>query len=45
MGAAGRERVVAHYDWRQVARLTEAGYRGIVRAAARRAATVRAVAP
>jgi glycosyltransferase involved in cell wall biosynthesis len=46
MGAAGRERVVARYDWRQVARLTEATYRGIVRAAGRRtAATVRAVAP
>jgi glycosyltransferase involved in cell wall biosynthesis len=34
MGAAGRARVVAAYDWREVARKTEINYRRIVRAAA-----------
>jgi D-inositol-3-phosphate glycosyltransferase len=49
MGAAGRARVVAAYDWREVARKTEINYRRIVRAAARSGAAPRraqgAVAP
>jgi len=44
MGAAGRERVVAAYDWREVARKTEINYRRIIRSAAARSAR-RAVAP
>jgi glycosyltransferase involved in cell wall biosynthesis len=44
MGAAGRERVVAAYDWREVARKTEVTYRRIVRAAKPRSIG-RAVAP
>jgi len=43
MGAAGRARVVAAYDWREVARKTEINYSRIVRAARRPAR--RAVAP
>jgi glycosyltransferase involved in cell wall biosynthesis len=38
MGAAGRARVVAAYDWREIARQTELNYRRIVRAAAPRRA-------
>jgi D-inositol-3-phosphate glycosyltransferase len=45
MGAAGRERVVAAYDWREIARKTEASYQRIVRSTARRGVRVRAVAP
>jgi glycosyltransferase involved in cell wall biosynthesis len=49
MGAAGRERVVAAYDWREIARKTEATYQRIVRSTARRGVRVRvrvrAVAP
>ena len=44
MGAAGRERVVAAYDWREVARKTEVTYGRIVRSAAAGPAR-RAVAP
>jgi hypothetical protein len=44
MGAAGRARVVAAYDWREIARKTEINYRRIIRSAARRPAR-RAVAP
>jgi len=43
MGAAGRARVVAAYDWREIARKTEINYRRIIRSAANRSA--RAVAP
>jgi glycosyltransferase involved in cell wall biosynthesis len=45
MGAAGRERVVAAYDWREVARKTEISYQRVVRSTARRGVRVRAVAP
>jgi glycosyltransferase involved in cell wall biosynthesis len=45
MGAAGRERVVAAYDWREIARKTEARYQRIVRSAAQHGVRVRAVAP
>jgi D-inositol-3-phosphate glycosyltransferase len=34
MGAAGRARVVAAYDWREIARKTEINYRRIIRSAA-----------
>jgi glycosyltransferase involved in cell wall biosynthesis len=44
MGAAGRARVVAAYDWREIARKTEINYRRIIRSAATRPAQ-RAVAP
>jgi D-inositol-3-phosphate glycosyltransferase len=44
MGAAGRARVVAAYDWREIARKTEINYRRIIRSAASRPAR-RAVAP
>jgi hypothetical protein len=44
MGADGRERVVAAYDWREIARKTEINYRRIIRSAASRSAR-RAVAP
>jgi glycosyltransferase involved in cell wall biosynthesis len=44
MGAAGRARVVAAYDWREIARKTEINYRRIIRSAAGRSAR-RAVAP
>jgi glycosyltransferase involved in cell wall biosynthesis len=43
MGAAGRARVVAAYDWREIARKTEIDYRRIIRSAVRPAR--RAVAP
>jgi glycosyltransferase involved in cell wall biosynthesis len=43
MGAAGRARVVAAYDWREIARKTEIDYRRIIRTAVRPAR--RAVAP
>jgi glycosyltransferase involved in cell wall biosynthesis len=43
MGAAGRARMVAAYDWREIARKTEVEYRRIIRSAARPAR--RAVAP
>jgi len=44
MGAAGRARVVAAYDWREVARKTEINYRRIIRSAMPRPDR-RAVAP
>ena len=43
MGAAGRARTVAAYDWREIARKTELDYRRIIRSAVRPAR--RAVAP
>jgi D-inositol-3-phosphate glycosyltransferase len=44
MGAAGRSRVVAAYDWREIARKTEINYRRIIRSAVSRPAR-QAVAP
>jgi D-inositol-3-phosphate glycosyltransferase len=44
MGVAGRARMVAAYDWREIARKTEINYRRLVSSAASRP-TRRAVAP